>query len=206
MFLALHLWAHAVLALTYHPTLLQSPSGNETPLNQSITRDMQLALVSSRQINECMVFADLVNRSAYVSSICTSIHPWPALILQTGTPYLVQPLFVGTMAMTHEIKALESKGPGVSAVDVLYTSMARQNLAGLIQVVSRMAHVWAGADAVLEIIERRKSCSSSYLRVTAENARYRSAPTFLERFAKRLHIVAGHGAFAPVQGRQKPSE
>lgn len=67
MFLALHLWANAVLALVYHPELLKSPSGVETPLSQSMSRSIKLALVSSRQISECMVFADLVAESAYVS-------------------------------------------------------------------------------------------------------------------------------------------
>ena len=76
-FLALHLWANAVLALVYHPDLLKSPSGIETPLNQSMSRSVKLALGASRQICECMVFADLVAQTAY-----------------TSTPYVVQPLYV----------------------------------------------------------------------------------------------------------------
>ncbi|KIR30681.1 pathway-specific nitrogen regulator [Cryptococcus deuterogattii LA55] len=76
-FLTLHLWANAVLALIYHPELLKSPSGVETPLNRSMSRNVQLSLASSRQIVECMVFADLVDSTSYTSS-----------------PYLAQPLFV----------------------------------------------------------------------------------------------------------------
>jgi hypothetical protein len=67
MYLALHLWAHAVLALTYHPDLLKSASGIETPFSKSMSRNVQLALASSRQISECMVFADLVAKETYVS-------------------------------------------------------------------------------------------------------------------------------------------
>lgn len=65
-FLTLHLWANAVLALIYHPELLKSPSGVETPLNRSMSRNVQLSLASSRQIVECMVFADLVDSTSYV--------------------------------------------------------------------------------------------------------------------------------------------
>lgn len=66
VFLTLHLWANAVLALVYHPELLKSPSGTETPLSQGMNRSIKLALASSRQISECMVFADLVADTAYV--------------------------------------------------------------------------------------------------------------------------------------------
>ena len=65
-YLALHLWSNAVLALIYHPDLLKSPSGTETPLNATMNRNVKLALASSRQICECMVFADLVDSSSYV--------------------------------------------------------------------------------------------------------------------------------------------
>lgn len=69
-YLALHLWSNAVLALIYHPDLLKSPSGIETPLNATMNRNVKLALASSRQICECMVFADLVDSSSYVSEAC----------------------------------------------------------------------------------------------------------------------------------------
>jgi hypothetical protein len=52
--------------LIYHPELLKSPSGIETPLNQGISRNIKLSLASSRQICECMVFADLVSGESYV--------------------------------------------------------------------------------------------------------------------------------------------
>ena len=77
--MSLHLWAHAVLALIYHPELLKSPSGVETPLNRGMNRNIKLSLASSRQICECMVFADLVAPSSYIS-----------------TPFIVQPLFVAS--------------------------------------------------------------------------------------------------------------
>jgi hypothetical protein len=82
-FLGLHLWAHAVLALIYHPELLKSPSGIETPLNQGISRNIKLSLASSRQICECMVFADLVSGESYVSgskSMTNRIFTPPAYV------------------------------------------------------------------------------------------------------------------------------
>lgn len=72
-FLSLHLWANAVLALVYHPELLKSPSGTETPLNRSMNRSVKLSLASSRQICECMVFADLVASSSYVSLLMRGV-------------------------------------------------------------------------------------------------------------------------------------
>lgn len=91
----MHLWANAVLALVYHPELLKSPSGVETPLSQSMSRSIKLALVSSRQISECMVFADLVAESAYVSSDAPP-KVRCAADAKTSTPFIVQPLYVAS--------------------------------------------------------------------------------------------------------------
>lgn len=74
-FLALHLWSNAVLALIYHPDLLKSPSGIETPLNATMNRNVKLALASSRQICEAMVFADLVDSASYVRPLGSTQIP-----------------------------------------------------------------------------------------------------------------------------------
>ena len=66
IYLTLHLWANAVVAFVYHPELLKSPSGQETPLSRDMARNMSLAVASSRQICECMIFADLVKHATYV--------------------------------------------------------------------------------------------------------------------------------------------
>lgn len=68
-FLTLHLWTNAVMALVYHPELTTSPSGTQTPLVQSMHRSMKLSLSSSRNISECLVFADLFSSKAYVSTL-----------------------------------------------------------------------------------------------------------------------------------------
>lgn len=67
-YLTLHLWANAVMALVYHPELLSSPSGMETPLSQNMDRSIKLSLSSSRTISECLVFADLFSSQSYVCS------------------------------------------------------------------------------------------------------------------------------------------
>ncbi|TYJ53359.1 hypothetical protein B9479_006019 [Cryptococcus floricola] len=156
-FLALHLWANAVLALIYHPELLKSPNGVETPLNKSLSRNAQLSLASSRQIVECMVFADLVDSASYISS-----------------PYLTQPLFVAGMAFIHEMRALNATAepgkpmdpsrdgslhPGSAAApnptDILMLSRAKQNFSTILHAVYRLEEYWAGAHYVATLLEKR---------------------------------------------------
>ncbi|WWD07292.1 hypothetical protein V865_005389 [Kwoniella europaea PYCC6329] len=147
-YLSLHLWANAVLALVYHPELLKSPSGTETPLNKSMDRNVKLSLASSRQICECMVFADLVDSKSY-----------------TSTPYLTQPLFVGAMAFIYEMRSLSisSSDPTsqTSATDVLMLSMAKQNFQALLNAIQRMEDYWAGAGYVAQILEKRSGSPRS---------------------------------------------
>ena len=76
--------------MTYHPDLLRSPSGYVTPLSANMSRNLKLALTSAKQIAECMVFADLVDSTAYVSERALDC----ADLLQTSNPFIVQPLFV----------------------------------------------------------------------------------------------------------------
>ncbi|WVF68209.1 hypothetical protein IAT40_002974 [Kwoniella sp. CBS 6097] len=158
-YLALHLWANAVLALIYHPELLKSPSGIETPLNKSMNRNVQLSLASSRQICECMVFADLVDATSY-----------------TSAPYLTQPIFVAAMAFVHEMRSLtiasEGNGNGEAAnpnpTDILMLSMAKQNFQALLNASQKMEEHWAGANYVVNILEKRSGFPRSIKRKTAK--------------------------------------
>ncbi|ODN82869.1 hypothetical protein, variant 1 [Cryptococcus amylolentus CBS 6039] len=179
-FLALHLWANAVLALIYHPELLKSPSGVETPLNKSLSRNAQLSLASSRQIVECMVFADLVDSASYVS--CYLIPRGSSDKWQISSPYLTQPLFVAGMAFIHEMRALNATAepgkpmdpsrdgslhPGSAAApnptDILMLSRAKQNFSTILHAVYRLEEYWAGAHYVATLLE--KSASSLLLAV-----------------------------------------
>ncbi|EIW70119.1 hypothetical protein TREMEDRAFT_29634 [Tremella mesenterica DSM 1558] len=145
-FLALHLWANAVLALVYHPDLLKSPSGIETPLNQSMNRSIKLALASSRQIVECMVFSDLVSQTAYTSS-----------------PYLVQPLYVAAMALLHEMRATEAVAVDQNGIastnptNMFLLSVARQNFSAVMGAILKTEQYWAGVTYVSTILEKRGS-------------------------------------------------
>ncbi|WWD20738.1 hypothetical protein CI109_105214 [Kwoniella shandongensis] len=145
-FLTLHLWANAVLALVYHPDLLKSPSGVETPLNKSMSRNVALSLASSRQICECMVFADLVDSTSYLSA-----------------PYLSQPLFVAAMAFIHESRSLQisASEPNNNPTDILMLSMAKQNLQALVNATQKMEEYWAGANYVATILEKRSGIPRS---------------------------------------------
>ncbi|KAK8850556.1 hypothetical protein IAR55_004474 [Kwoniella newhampshirensis] len=151
-FLTLHLWANAVLALVYHPDLLKSPSGIETPLSKSMSRNVGLSLASSRQICECMVFADLVDSTSYISA-----------------PYLTQPLFVGAMAFIHEMRSLQasaSEPNNPNPTDILMLSMAKQNLSALVNATQKMEEYWAGANYVASTLEKRSGIPRSTKRLS----------------------------------------
>lgn len=137
-FLAIHLWTHAVLALVYHPELLQSPSGMDTPFNSSISRNIQLASASSRQISECLVFADLMSHTSY-----------------TASPFVVQPLYIAAMALVHEMRAMTANGTATPG-EVFLASLSKQNLSALIRAIGRTEEYWAGAAYVATMLEKRK--------------------------------------------------
>ncbi|KAJ7675429.1 fungal-specific transcription factor domain-containing protein [Mycena rosella] len=140
-FLTLHLWANGIMALVYHTELLTSPSGTETPLSQNMDRSIKLSIASSRTISECLVFGDLFASHSYLSS-----------------PFTVQPIYIASLAFIHDIKfsAMDvhlSEKP--RNVDVLLTSMARQNLSVMMKALARMEHLWAGVSYVTSILESR---------------------------------------------------
>lgn len=140
-FLTLHLWAHAVLALVYHPDLLRSPSGVDTPLSASMPRNVRLASASSRQICECMVFADLVSHTSY-----------------TASPFVVQPLYVAAMALVHEMRNAQTASENGSAApsDMFLVTITKQNLTALLRAIVRTEAYWAGANYVATILEKRE--------------------------------------------------
>ncbi|TRM66722.1 fungal-specific transcription factor domain-containing protein [Schizophyllum amplum] len=166
VFLTLHLWANAVLALVYHPELLTNPSGVETPMSSNMDRSVKLSLASSRTISECLVFADLFASHSYLAS-----------------PMAVQPIFVACLAFIYDIKLSMLGIPsnqqrdgqdGASAsrdddstsrngdfaptsrnVDLLLTSLARQNLSSMHRAIQRMEHYWAGISYVSSVLDQK---------------------------------------------------
>ncbi|KAJ7119557.1 fungal-specific transcription factor domain-containing protein [Mycena epipterygia] len=141
-FLTLHLWANGIMALVYHTELLTSPSGTETPLSRNMDRSIKLSIASSRTICECLVFGDLFASHSYLSS-----------------PFTVQPIFIASLAFIHDIKFSAMPDVQLSEkprnVDILLTSMARQNLSVLMKALARMEHMWAGVSYVTVILEKR---------------------------------------------------
>ncbi|OCB87698.1 hypothetical protein A7U60_g5224 [Sanghuangporus baumii] len=149
-FLTLHLWTNAVMALVYHPELTTNPSGVQAPLVRSLHCSMKLSLSSSRNISECLVFADLFSSKAYL-----------------GNPFSVQPIFVACLAFLHEIKRNTfTQGPRHSntsptetneppSAEQFMSSMARQNLTILTKALQRMEQYWAGIAYVLSILLQR---------------------------------------------------
>ncbi|ORX41220.1 fungal-specific transcription factor domain-domain-containing protein [Kockovaella imperatae] len=151
IYLALHLWANAVVAFVYHPELLQSPHGAETPLTQNMARNRSLSLASSRQICECMVFADLVEHATY-----------------TSNPFIVQPLFVAAMTFILEMRTASSQDQPPSpepfprhSEDALLSSMTKQNLSVILNALGRMELYWSGIGPVLSLLEQRSGVTAS---------------------------------------------
>ncbi|KAF5335620.1 hypothetical protein D9758_014788 [Tetrapyrgos nigripes] len=150
VFLTLHLWANAVLALVYHPKLLINPSGTETPMTSGMDRSLKLSLASSRLISECLVFADLFASQSYLAS-----------------PFVVQPIYVASLAFAYGVKlsmlgmhpdqqplsipAYSHQAPRTA--DLLLTSLARQNLSVFVRALQRMEHYWAGVSYVSNLLE-----------------------------------------------------
>ncbi|KAK1222253.1 hypothetical protein PQX77_014886 [Marasmius sp. AFHP31] len=180
-YFTLHLWANAVMALVYHPGLLSSPSGTETPVTQTMDRSIKLALASSRTISECLVFADLFASQSYLHS-----------------PHAVQPIFVACLAFIQDMKlsalggAYNGSVPDPEALEearqrresgrtaeLLLTSMAKQNLTVLVKALAQMEHYWAGVSYVNNILEERaQGLSGSGLGISL-GRRMRSKTTFI---------------------------
>ncbi|KAL1701151.1 fungal-specific transcription factor domain-containing protein [Schizophyllum commune] len=153
VFLTLHLWANAVLALVYHPELLSNTSGVETPMSSNMDKSVKLALGCSRTISECLVFADLFASQSYLAS-----------------PMAVQPIYVACLAFMYDIKlgmlGMEAEQQGNDQqghatgglrrkVDLLLTSLARQNLSSMYRALQRMEHYWAGISFVLSVLNQK---------------------------------------------------
>ncbi|KAL1743827.1 fungal-specific transcription factor domain-containing protein [Schizophyllum fasciatum] len=149
VFLTLHLWANAVLALVYHPELLSNTSGVETPMSSNMDKSVKLALGCSRTISECLVFADLFASQSYLAS-----------------PMAVQPIYVACLAFMYDIKlsmlGMEAEQQGHEQgggprrkVDLLLTSLARQNLSSTYRALQRMEHYWAGTSFVLSVLHQK---------------------------------------------------
>ncbi|KAK0447392.1 fungal-specific transcription factor domain-containing protein [Desarmillaria tabescens] len=167
-YLTLHLWANAVMTLVYHPELLTSPSGMETPLSQNMDRSIKLSMSSARTISECLVFADLFASQSYLSS-----------------PFTVQPIYVACLAFIHDLRIssmmeLTQKPP---TAELLLTSLARQNLSALIKAIQHMEHYWAGISYVSGILDS-KTVGLAHVRVDPSKKTFISLPDkgLLRRF------------------------
>ncbi|KAF8905916.1 hypothetical protein CPB85DRAFT_1376742 [Mucidula mucida] len=144
-YLSLHLWANAVMALVYHPELLMSPSGMDTPLSQSMDRSIELSSDSSKIISECLVYADLFSSQSYLSS-----------------PFVVQPLYVACLAFLHDMKTsalgIEPLRKARTA-DLLIASRIKQYLSALIKAIHHMEHYWSGVSFVSSVLDDKAAAS-----------------------------------------------
>ncbi|KAG7451756.1 uncharacterized protein BT62DRAFT_990214 [Guyanagaster necrorhizus] len=136
-FLFLHLWANAVLALIHHPNLGHSPSGQETPISSGVKRSTKISLASSRQIAECLVFADVLDAPSYCAN-----------------PFLHQCIFIAGVAFIHDA---QSEDLTVGVHSEFLNGLAKQNLSALLKALKRMEVYWNGLAYVISVLEQRAS-------------------------------------------------
>ncbi|KIY64083.1 hypothetical protein CYLTODRAFT_425553 [Cylindrobasidium torrendii FP15055 ss-10] len=134
MFLFLHLWANAVIALIHHPNLGHS-QGGETPISSSLHRSIKLSLASSRQIADCLVFADLFDAASYCA-----------------TPFCNQCLFIAGVAFIYDAQT-EDVGQGTHGDFI--KGLVKQNLSALMKALKRMEHYWTGLGYIIDVLEQR---------------------------------------------------
>ncbi|GHJ88959.1 hypothetical protein NliqN6_5361 [Naganishia liquefaciens] len=143
VFLALHCTANAILALLYHPALLTSPNGADTPMSQGMQRSIKLSLTCSRAIAEFIVFADLGSPISFIA-----------------TPQITQALYVAGLAFVHEMRtsefqldARESRPSGSS--EAFLHLIDKQNLEVIVNALKKMENAWAGAGVMLYVLQKR---------------------------------------------------
>ncbi|KAJ9119052.1 hypothetical protein QFC22_003543 [Naganishia vaughanmartiniae] len=143
VFLALHCMANAVLALLYHPALLASPNGADTPMSQGMQRSIKLSLTCARTICECIVFADLGSPISFIS-----------------TPQITQALYVAGLAFVHEMRTsdfkLGSQGTKQSGSSEAFLHLIdKQNLGVIVNALKKLESAWAGAGVMLYVLQKR---------------------------------------------------
>ena len=67
VYLAVHLWANAVLAMVFNPRLMKQRTGTETPAGAAFIRDLSLSSNAAKQVCEQVTSAKLISAAAYVS-------------------------------------------------------------------------------------------------------------------------------------------
>ncbi|KZV61643.1 hypothetical protein PENSPDRAFT_658747 [Peniophora sp. CONT] len=144
-FVTLHLWANAVMALTYHTDLTMNPAGVQTPLTQNMERSVQVALSCARNIVDCVRISDAFGNTACFIS-----------------PFCVQPIFIASLAFIHDAKAMiirpttdSGETAGHSSANTLLKRQAHDNLKVLNSAMQRMDHYWAGIAYVSGVLEQK---------------------------------------------------
>ncbi|KAF9040283.1 hypothetical protein BDZ89DRAFT_1060712 [Hymenopellis radicata] len=137
IFLFLHLWANAVLALIHHPNLGRNNSGMETPVSASVNRSIRLSLISSRQLVDYLVFADLFDAASYCAA-----------------PFVNQCLFIAGVAFVHDVQS-EDFSAGVHSNFI--AGLVKQNLSAVLKALKRMETYWNGLGYIISVLEQRAS-------------------------------------------------
>uniref|UniRef100_A0A0W0FF04 Zn(2)-C6 fungal-type domain-containing protein n=1 Tax=Moniliophthora roreri TaxID=221103 RepID=A0A0W0FF04_MONRR len=160
-YLFLHLWCNAILALIHHPNLGRDhPSGFATPHTAGLKRSIKLSLASSRQVADCLVFADLFDARSYCAS-----------------PFVNQCLFIAGVAFVHDAKEEEIlggtdgiampdmgangnpnvMGKGMQMQSAFINGLMKQNLSVVLKALKKMEGYWSGLGYIISVLEQRAS-------------------------------------------------
>jgi len=113
----------------------------ETPISAGVHRSIKLSLASSKQIADCLVFADLFDSLSYCS-----------------TPFVNQCLFIAGVAFIHDAQN-EDLGLG-GAQSEFISGLVRQNLSALLKALKRMQLYWGGVAYVIDVSALYPQCTA----------------------------------------------
>lgn len=181
----LHLWSHAILALIHHPNLGRNVSGYDTPLSTDQTRSIKLSLASSRQIADCLVFADLFDQQSYVVSpfinqclfIAGVAFVWEAQMedgftgMNGGNGAGADVVGGGVTGQGSSAQAHQGQNVGIgdpgssggvtrngSDSAAFLSGLVRQNLSVMLKALKKMQAYWAGLSYIMSVSNYPLSC------------------------------------------------
>ena len=103
----------------------------ETPVSAGVNRSIKLSLASSRQIADCLVFADLFDAASYCA-----------------TPFVNQCLFIAGVAFVHDVQSEEMS---IGLHSDFITGLVKQNLSAIMKALKRMELYWSGLGYIINV-------------------------------------------------------
>ncbi|KAI5777254.1 fungal-specific transcription factor domain-containing protein, partial [Geopyxis carbonaria] len=158
VFLLLHFWFHALIALLHRPTLF---IGFEGRLRQLFPNSHELSMSSAKTIADIVAFAELLDLKALI-----------------GTPFNSQPIYIAACAFLQESAALSASSPSSSSTShatsssttpsssrpptptamanhTLLAQAAQQNYQNCHKTLQAIEPYWAGVKYILTVMDQK---------------------------------------------------